>query len=361
MKTMGVIVAPYDIDPEDPYICGIRSDELFRVMDDSTNTSKFVVLLDCCYSGNVLKDSKSVIESDIESSKGAEILVNSFKRKGISEADKGKKIILASSKPSEKAFEKEFHHDKLTEDKLGLDKFGQDKQAPHFHGIFSGYLIEALSGQGLPDEGAKPISIANIYSYIMNKMESGIQGICYQYDDPALASTVMASYGKSDEQIKITLRDVAKDIKKIEEDYKKEVEKALSVGSLIPLAKNLYTLMGSDFRGSMNVNQESEYNNHKEKLDNFLNKCSELLANWFLEPKTVNELKLMYDRIFPEPSKCSYFNLMYLSRRLSFDTSVKTTSKEQLVLSLIHDFIRRPNADYEFFKKNLEVLGIMKE
>ena len=183
----------------------------------------------------------------------------SFKRKGTHESDKGKKIILTSSKPNEKAFEKEFHHDELTEAKLGLYKLGQDKQTSHFHGIFSGYLIEALSGQGLPDEGAKPISISNIHSYIMKNMESGNQGICYQYDDPALASTVMASYGKSDEQIKITLRDVAKDIKKIDDAYKNELENALSVGSLIPLAKNLYTLMGSDFRGSMNGNQESEY------------------------------------------------------------------------------------------------------
>ena len=75
-ESNGGYLAPYDIDPEDLYVCGIRSDELFRVMDDSANNSKFVVLLDCCYSGNVVKDSKSVVESDIESSKGAEILVN---------------------------------------------------------------------------------------------------------------------------------------------------------------------------------------------------------------------------------------------------------------------------------------------
>ena len=139
----GVYIAPYDIDPEDPYVCGIRTDELNRVMDDSVNNSKFFVLLDCCYSGKALIGSKSGMRSDTDSLQNAEIFGKNCKKFAFNQNPaKMRKILLASSQDNQKAFEKPFSHDKLTESKLGNESTGN-----HMHGVFSYHLIEALWGK----------------------------------------------------------------------------------------------------------------------------------------------------------------------------------------------------------------------
>ena len=40
-----VYIAPYDVDPNDPYVCGISIDELNRVMDNSRNTQSLLRFL----------------------------------------------------------------------------------------------------------------------------------------------------------------------------------------------------------------------------------------------------------------------------------------------------------------------------
>ena len=105
MSMMKVYIAPYDIDPEDPYVCGIRTDELNRVMDNSVNNSKFVVLLDCCYSGKALKGSRSGMQSNIDSLQSAEIFGRNCKKfaDNLNPA-KMRKILLASSQDNQKSF-----------------------------------------------------------------------------------------------------------------------------------------------------------------------------------------------------------------------------------------------------------------
>ena len=64
------------------------------------------------------------------------------------------------------------------------------------HGVFSYHLIEALSGQGLNDEGARPISIADIYNYINSQDATARDPTnTIRVQNPDLASTIIASYG----------------------------------------------------------------------------------------------------------------------------------------------------------------------
>ena len=114
------------------------------------------------------------------------------------------------------------------------------------------HLIEALSGQGMTDEGARPISIADIYNYIKDKMDlPGTQQIQYEYENPDLASTIIASYGKSDENIKKTLRDVSDKLEKYDSNNQ-------DLGSLLIYAKDLHKLMGLDYRDIMNPDQKGQ-------------------------------------------------------------------------------------------------------
>ena len=72
-----VYIAPCDVDPNDPYVCGINIEELNRVMDNSKNNSKFVTILDCCYAGKVIEGAKGI-------SDGVVTLDDSFKKIGSS-------------------------------------------------------------------------------------------------------------------------------------------------------------------------------------------------------------------------------------------------------------------------------------
>jgi uncharacterized caspase-like protein len=42
-------LAPYDMDPEDPFLYGINMKELRNVISKSKNKASVVMILDCCY------------------------------------------------------------------------------------------------------------------------------------------------------------------------------------------------------------------------------------------------------------------------------------------------------------------------
>ena len=85
-------------------------------------------------------------------------LGDSFKKIGSTDKNnpiRAGKIILASSQADESAHEKEFSH---------------DKGSPHYHGIFSYYLIEGLLGKAVTSTETD-ITPNNIYNYIKNQMK----------------------------------------------------------------------------------------------------------------------------------------------------------------------------------------------
>ena len=49
-------IAPYDMDPEDPFVSGINMEQLRTVIYESKNQASVIMLLDCCHSGIAAKD-----------------------------------------------------------------------------------------------------------------------------------------------------------------------------------------------------------------------------------------------------------------------------------------------------------------
>ena len=49
-------IAPYDMDPWDPYVNGINMEELRNYISRSKNKASIIMFLDCCYAGIAVKD-----------------------------------------------------------------------------------------------------------------------------------------------------------------------------------------------------------------------------------------------------------------------------------------------------------------
>ena len=51
-------LAPYDMDPEDPYVNGIDMEDLRNYISTSKNKASIIILLDCSYAGIAIKGPK---------------------------------------------------------------------------------------------------------------------------------------------------------------------------------------------------------------------------------------------------------------------------------------------------------------
>ena len=51
-------LAPYDMDPEDPFVSGINMEDLKKAIYKSKNKASVIIILDCCYAGIATKDTK---------------------------------------------------------------------------------------------------------------------------------------------------------------------------------------------------------------------------------------------------------------------------------------------------------------
>ena len=51
-------IAPYDMDPEDPFVSGISMEQLRTVIYESKNEASVIMLLDCCHAGVAAQDTK---------------------------------------------------------------------------------------------------------------------------------------------------------------------------------------------------------------------------------------------------------------------------------------------------------------
>jgi hypothetical protein len=313
-----VYIAPYDVDPDDPYVCGISIDELNRVMDNSTNNSKFVTILDCCYAGKALEATKGLSE-------GLITLDDSFKKIGSSvNVDKNKpvhssKIILASSQADQSAHEKIFEHE----------------GASHHHGIFSYYLIEGLLGKANPSaEG--DITPDKIYKYVKEQMKSdGSQIIRYgaqvQQDGISIA---LASYGEKDKEIKEIFEQANDSM------YTNEFP------LLIYAAKELWLLEDAKLKPYLNVSQKYEYDTIRKKLNNSFHQYGNDLYNWFIENET-QYARLLFTKIFKESRKNIYSELRTLCENLTYEVVAKITDQEKRCLMAVFHFINSSKSEDE--------------
>ena len=318
-----VYIAPYDVDPDDPYVCGISIDELNRVMDNSRNNSKFVTILDCCYAGKAIEGAKGVSE-------GVITLDDSFKKIGSAiNVDKNKpihssKIILASSQADQSAHEKIFEHEGTS----------------HHHGIFSYYLIEGLLGKANPSaEG--DITPDKIYNYIKDQMKNGenqriIYGAQVQQDGISIA---LASYGEKDKEIK---------------EIFEQANDSMSTNDfplLIYAAKQLWLLEDAKLNPYLNVSQKYEYATIRKKLNSSLCQYGNDLYNWFIENQTQYAC-LLFTKQFKESRKNIYSELRTLCENLSYEIVAKITDQEKRCLMAVFNFINSSKSEDE----KLEVL-----
>ncbi|NWF83345.1 MAG: caspase family protein [Bryobacteraceae bacterium] len=121
-------IAPWDADPEEPFVCGIRMSELRELVLASKNKDSVVILLDCCYSGDATEGKGGAAPEE-----EAPAVDQWFARLDEESAGKGK-VILASSGKDEKSHEVCRGHELGTED-------------AHDHGAFTFHLIEGLDGK----------------------------------------------------------------------------------------------------------------------------------------------------------------------------------------------------------------------
>jgi hypothetical protein len=157
-------IAPYDMDPEDPYVNGINMEDLKNYISKTKNKASIIMLLDCCYAGIAVKDgttksgtttiladqnSKNVYQTTLQN------IVKPSDQANTLSTDRGK-VILASSEATVASREKN-------------NCIHPGKNDPHTHGAFSFHLIEGLDGEAAdPDTGI--ITIDGLRRHIENQM-----------------------------------------------------------------------------------------------------------------------------------------------------------------------------------------------
>lgn len=137
-------LAPCDMVKSEPFVNGIKMQELRQVLSGSVGKSSALIILDCCHSGISTKGGPDIEESlgnlaDIEKEEIE-------KEEGVAKG----KIILASTGTESKAREK-------------ADYKHESGNGPHAHGIFTFHLIEGLDGQAA-DKGE--ITLDRLRKYV---------------------------------------------------------------------------------------------------------------------------------------------------------------------------------------------------
>jgi uncharacterized caspase-like protein len=177
LNTNDGYIAPYDMDPEDPYVSGIRMGDLRNVISASKNDASVIMFLDCCFAGIAAKDTTRgnqrtvMVNPETRNMFASEVknMIEPTNQSSNLQGGRGK-IILASSEADEAARE------------IGNCRH-LDRDDPHPHGAFSFYLIEGLDGKAAdPDTGV--ITIGSIRNYIEEQMrDEGKQTPVYHIAD----------------------------------------------------------------------------------------------------------------------------------------------------------------------------------
>jgi uncharacterized caspase-like protein len=150
-------IAPYDMDPEDPFVCGINMEEIKNVISKSKNKASVAMILDCCYAGIATKNSKGMAPPE---TKTKNMYTQQLKKLIESPSEQNHsgtgKIVLASSEANA-----------VSREKNNCRHLNND--LPHTHGAFSFHLLEGLDGKAAdPETGV--ITIDSLRKHIENQM-----------------------------------------------------------------------------------------------------------------------------------------------------------------------------------------------
>lgn len=238
-------IAPYDMLFEDPFIYGIKMSELRHVISKSPHKCT-ITILDCCYSGHVMKD------------KGDSYVADKFDERVKDFVAEGR-IILASSGEDQKSREITKEHEILIEHE------GEEKLHPH--GAFTYFLIEGI------DRGYTTLYELN--KYVTKEMEMLNQGIynCKNQQCYFLAS------GSSDLEKTTIARSHVEKNKKIIDSYIKIAEDHF--GSC-----NTHELIVSvvDIQKALEIYPKSqEALDVKNKIISSLEYCRNKVEDWIVD------------------------------------------------------------------------------
>lgn len=143
-------LAPYDMAPDEPFVSGIRIQELRELVLQAQHKTSIVVILDCCYSG-IATEGKSA-----ESLAAEDPRLHDWFAPLNDEADGSGRIILASSGKDKKSHEIKRSHE-----------MGGNEEHPH--GVFTYHLLEAMDGKAAE---ADWISVDGLRRYVDRQMKS---------------------------------------------------------------------------------------------------------------------------------------------------------------------------------------------
>lgn len=154
-------IAPYDMDPEDPFVSGINMEQLRTTIYESKNQASVIMLLDCCHAGVAAKDkikSGPVTTTVVDTNRNListqfQKMVESPSQQGTQVTARGA-VILASSEATAVSRERNYVH--------------SEDDKPHSHGAFTFHLIEGIDGKAADKSGV--ITIGSLKKYVEDEM-----------------------------------------------------------------------------------------------------------------------------------------------------------------------------------------------
>jgi uncharacterized caspase-like protein len=300
-------IAPYEMDPEDPFIYGINMEDLRNVIYKSKINANVVIMLDCCYAGIATND-KAMAQPELEGKNLYALQLKKFIESPLEGSNnknvKRGKIILASSEPNEKSREKN-------------NCVHPNSNDPHSHGAFSFHLIEGLDGKAAdPETGV--ITVDNLRRHIEKQMiAEGKQKPIYSITEASQIENIKIAI--SLDQFKYKTSQL---IKEIEErmDQKSETSGLVDIQSLTEAAKKVSELASLD-------PTNKDILRLVKAVDDSLRLYEEPMIQWLtkntllVRPKTIHIHPALYDDTlfnlvqklaYDELKKIDQVNLQYL-------------------------------------------------
>jgi uncharacterized caspase-like protein len=288
-------IAPYEMDPEDPFIYGINMEDLRNVIYKSKINANVVIMLDCCYAGIATND-KAMAQPELEGKNLYALQLKKFIESPLEGSNnknvKRGKIILASSEPNEKSREKN-------------NCVHPNSNDPHSHGAFSFHLIEGLDGKAAdPETGV--ITVDNLRRHIEKQMiAEGKQKPIYSITEASQIENIKIAI--SLDQFKYKTSQL---IKEIEErmDQKSETSGLVDIQSLTEAAKKVSELASLD-------PTNKDILRLVKAVDDSLRLYEEPMIQWLtkntllVRPKTIHIHPALYDTLFNLVQKLAYDEL----------------------------------------------------
>lgn len=279
-------IAPYDMLFDDPFVCGIKMNELREVISKSRHKCT-ITILDCCYSGLATKD-----KGDFNLMTKVDEHVLDFVSDG--------RIILASSGEDQKSREI------LREHEIAVVHEGENKAHPH--GAFTYFLLEGI------DSGRTTLSELN--TYVIEKMKELNEGT----NNPKKQQCCFLASGSSDLENTVIAR-----------SHEEKNQKSLQIKILAARkgceSGNVATLINSvgDIQDALKIHPKNqEALEVKNEIIQALDNCKKKVDYWIDESTCGNSFDILVNLDILEG----------LARQVNFDgiLSLSTNKREKKLL-----------------------------